>query len=785
MNSIYIKVRNRVHTRMAIDVAKAIICILLGGLHSACNAENDEVGWLTLAERGHEPDYKIVLPNAPSKSQSFAAGELQKYVRAMTGVSLPIATNFAPVRGIFLGNGAPELGNDGFRLVSAPPHFRIEGNGVHGTLFGVYDFLERYCGCEWLAPNCEIVPHREKIAVSATLEDVQKPAFTLRDQNWTDHLRNPGFSAKLKLNGFRIEYSEDLGGRDHVKDTTTAGATFDKLCPPDKYFKDHPEWFALVDGRRCGKGVQRCLTNKGFLDFLVEQMKERIHRNYPRCKYYSIYPNDFRRNCECADCKTLDESEGAPSASLVHMANYVAERVCVDYPDVNILTFAYMYTLKPPMTMRVHPNVMICYCTDACEFSKPIRESRWKGCKSFVENFKKWREIANEIYIWDYSANFQYLFQPFECCHVMPDNFRYFNEMGVLGVFEEGDHYGVKCVDEALKTWIIGHLLWNPDDSLDSLLDRFFKGYYGAAVDVARGYYGALVEQERTRDESKEPLLTWGTRLDDSYQPIEFFNEWSAKWTAALELVKDDPVRRENVYWARHNVDLVRLVRSRLGAKYSLMASTGGDLMRERAALKPVAERVLADFARIKGLNKFRDNTMVRGRVETIAHLDLSKPESSADRVIVPVVDMRIDDHVGTKMVDDPLAVGGKAARMDASAPGEKRHCLALREESILKDPGEKIGLRVHARVEKTGVAKGSAFSAGTCDLVTYAKRDIRDFHVDVATVAESGYEWYEIEGTWSPAGSETLWISNGKRIKGENPCIKAVYFDQIELYRK
>ena len=742
---------------------------------------------LTLAARGCPPGYTIVLPGAPSPSQAFAATELQKYIGQMTGVTIPIATNIAPARGIFLGNGAPELGNDGFRLVSQPPHFRIEGSGVHGTLFGVYDFLERYCGCEWLAPNCEVVPSREKVEAPATLDDVQKPAFALRDQNWTDHLRNVGFAAKLKLNGFRIEYPEELGGRDHAKDTTTGGAIFDSLCPPRKYFKDHPDWFAVIDGKRRETRAQRCLTNTGFLDFLVAQMKERLRKNYPRCKYYSIYQNDFQHNCQCADCAALDKREGSPSASIIHMANYVAERVCKDYPDVRILTFAYMYTLKPPKTMQVHPNVMICYCTDNCDFSKPIRASRWKGDRDFVENFRKWKALTDKIYIWDYSANFKYLFQPFECCHVMPENFRYFREMGVFGVFEEGDHYGVKCVDEALKTWVIGHLLWNPDQPLEPLLDRFFRGYYGAAADVARGYYEALVEQERKRNEAETPLIMWGMTLDDPYQPIEFFHEWSAKWTAALEKVKDDPIRRENVYWARHNVDLVRLVRSKAGAIYSLATCVSDELKRESAALKPVAERVLADFARVKGLNKFRDSELVRGRVEPISKFSLSELDACKDRIVIPAADLQIIDKATTttKRVADPLAMGGKAIRMEASAPGEMHHCFVFREEYFLKDPGAKIGVRVHARVERTGVATGSVFSVGTCDIVTYRKRDIKNFHVDVTKVADDGYAWYDVEGTWTPAGNEVLWLSNGKRVNGENPCIKAVYVDEVELYRK
>lgn len=741
-------------------------------------------GPLVLAERGGAARYTVVLPADPSPSQVTAAKELVRYVDEMTGVLLPVETNTVPERAIFLGNGTDDLGTDGFHLRATPPHFRIEGGCVHGTLFGVYDFLERHCGCDWLSPTTSVIPGKDRLTVAATLDDVQKPAFALRDMNWTDQLADWTFTAKLKMNGFRTVYPESLGGQNHAKDTTTGGATFDVLCPPAKYFKDHPDWFALVDGKRRGERSQRCLTNAGFLDFLVDQMRERIRKNYPRCKYYSIYPNDFRRNCKCASCKSLDDGEETPMASLLHMANYVAERIADDWPDVSILTFSYLYTLKPPKTMTVHPNVMICYCTDAVDFSKPIPQSRWKGNKAFVEDFTAWKRLTDRIYIWDYSANFKYLFQPFECCHVMPDNFRYFRDIGVVGVFEEGDHYGVKCVDEALKTWIIGHLLWNPDQPLDPLLSRFFKGYYGAAADVARGYYDALVELEAKRDETKYPLVMMGTVLQDPGQPRTFFDVWAERWTTALDLVKDDPVRHENVYWARHNVDLVRLMRADCAVKYSLTRTGADALCAELGRLKPVAERVLADFRRVKGLNKFRDNKAVRTRAEAIAMAAITG--ESTGRAAIPASDLIIDAPLkkAAMRVDDANAMGGKAIRLAPNAPGEMVHCIAFAESSIAKDPGIGIKVRVHARVEKTGVEEGSAFSVGTCDTVSFRKRDIRDFHVDIKNVSDGEYRWYDVDGVWRPTGNERVWISNGRRINEVNPCVNAVFVDQIELSR-
>ncbi|MCH8962875.1 MAG: DUF4838 domain-containing protein, partial [Bacteroidetes bacterium] len=40
--------------------------------------------------------------------------------------------------------------------------------------------------------------------------------------------------------------------------------------PPVQYFKDHPEWYSLVDGERVSSGGQLCLTNPEMLQELVE-----------------------------------------------------------------------------------------------------------------------------------------------------------------------------------------------------------------------------------------------------------------------------------------------------------------------------------------------------------------------------------------------------------------------------------------------------------------------------------------------------------------------------------
>jgi hypothetical protein len=47
----------------------------------------------------------------------------------------------------------PALGEDGFRLKTCAGHLLVIAGPVRGTLYGVYDLLERFGGCRWFSVN--------------------------------------------------------------------------------------------------------------------------------------------------------------------------------------------------------------------------------------------------------------------------------------------------------------------------------------------------------------------------------------------------------------------------------------------------------------------------------------------------------------------------------------------------------------------------------------------------------------------------------------------------------
>ena len=125
--------------------------------------------------------YHIVTSTTASRSELYAAKELQTYLKACTGVELPveiegpdhlmglkhpsILIGEGPTAKKLLGETAGPYEEQGYRITPKAPHLIIAGSRKAGTLYGVYDFLERYCGVRFFAPGVTKTPQHDSIAL--------------------------------------------------------------------------------------------------------------------------------------------------------------------------------------------------------------------------------------------------------------------------------------------------------------------------------------------------------------------------------------------------------------------------------------------------------------------------------------------------------------------------------------------------------------------------------------------------------------------------------------------
>ena len=588
----------------------------------------------TIAKRGEKATCVVSVPAAPSACLRHAAEEFSAYVKRMTGVELPVVCGDAggkPAVRLVSGGG---LGRDSFRFRTSGSDFLIEGDDDRSVLFGVYDFLENHCGCDWLSADQEVVPERSSIEVADGFDLLKKPAFRIRESSYADMRNSPDFAAKMKLNGYMFNgrWKDIHGGPPAEIFDRWLGKchTFMRLLPPEKYFKDHPEYYAEVDGKReYAKRMQLCLTNPDVVRIVTSNVLARIANVYPKVKIFGVSQSDRWVFCTCRNCAAVDAREGSHAGTNIEFVNKIADAVAEKYPDVLIETLAYQYTCKPPRFVRPRPNVMVCLCSDYCDFSKPLGKSRYRFRKmnDFVDDLRWWCAEAKRVHVWNYTMNFRYHMHAFPNVYCLKPDLETFLDCGVTEVFEQGVASPHQA-GMALKTYLIGHLLWDPRQPFEPLLDRFYRGYYGAAAPWMRRYMEELHAMSRDRDEVKHPMKMWGV-VDSPALKTEFFERGAEYFARAAEAVKDDPVRLRNVQWEMNANDYTRIMRSGEISDYALRRDGKYPVSPKLKELQAAARRIAADWKTFPGTAKISEDSAVieasKRRIDRYAEFDPSK----------------------------------------------------------------------------------------------------------------------------------------------------------------
>ena len=448
--------------------------------------------------------YRIVVGADAIPSERYAAEELQSYLLKISGVTLPIVTDAEEAveeeillgRNMRLGEAVDftALSTDAFLLRTKGNKLIIAGDRPRGTLYGVYEVLEKL-GVRWFADNVERVPTLERVELPA-LDETHAPAFAYREVHWREAFRDPDFTARLRINGHHPKLEEKHGG--HLQVYHPFVHSMDSLVPPS-LFDEHPEYFPLIDGKRVGGYTERCLTNQDVLKIAVARVRQWLHER-PNVTIIGVSQNDTPDGqCRCENCTALYEKEGSPAASILSFANAIAEDIAVDYPQIKIDTLAYKSTRKAPKTLRPHPNVIVRLCNIEVCFVHPIAECPSEESAAFRKDIEDWSKIAPTLYIWDYTTNFAHYQMPYPNLDALQPNIQLFAQYGATGVFEQGNSSPGGELS-ALRAYMLAKLLWNPHLDFEDTMNEFLIGFYGRSAGWVRAYLELMQEQVRDKD---------------------------------------------------------------------------------------------------------------------------------------------------------------------------------------------------------------------------------------------------------------------------------------------
>lgn len=422
----------------------------------------------------------------------YAANQLCEYVKRAFGISLDETGERTHGQIVLATDDRAE--SEGFTIACRGGELFITGGSERGILYGVYAFLEKFVGWRffaaescyrgtetgaYLAPVEKLLPP-EANEINEGYEYSSAPVIKFRDifghatvkEDWCVKNRINGDIWKLK------NTPEYMGGAETF--ATDGGHSFNGLIPENRYMATHPEYFALVNGKRTGGPMsQLCLTADGLAEEVAKNVLA-IAAAHPETKYVSVSQNDNNNFCQCPNCRAQEEKIGRGNL-LFSFVNKVAKTVGKVNPAVKIHTYAYESTIDDT-PIKLEPNVLLQFCLRYCH-CHAIDDPSCTVNACVVKRIRKARNCCSELFIYDYRSSEAYVPLLLPNLFKLRDDMRFLADSGVVGIYAETDIF---CQNspamEELRNYVTARLMWNPymsDEEFNRHIDEFLEAYYG------------------------------------------------------------------------------------------------------------------------------------------------------------------------------------------------------------------------------------------------------------------------------------------------------------------
>ena len=458
---------------------------------------------------------RVVIPDQPKPVQQAAGEELAHYAGRITGrpIDLVPLGRYSPGGeglSFFVGEAVAErlLGSplgpwrsEEWLLRAVPQGLILAGDDGDGdpwsastpagSMLAAYTLLEDYLGVRWFWPGPfgEHVPRRTD-AVLPSLDLRRTPPFIIRSVSL-------GYT-RYHTARFR-EASRRWARRTRqawVWSAVFGHSWYDAFHQrTGEDFRQHPEWFALVQGKR--QPPQMCTTHPEVIDRMVEFVLR------GKTRIVNISPSDGGGFCECNE-ETKSETHkrlGIPSCTSLDVpgllsydgkhvqlsdriftyANEVARRVHERDPDKGLGMFAYTYYNRPPARIRrLEPNIYLSFVYQCASHRDPQALRDWRDAVA------GWQKLSAKMVVREGWGNHYYLDLPFLHHRWIMANLAEARRRGFVAVYGEGS----KCfATQAPNYWALTHMMWDPDRDASRLMDDFYTCAYGPAAAEMRAFF--------------------------------------------------------------------------------------------------------------------------------------------------------------------------------------------------------------------------------------------------------------------------------------------------------
>ena len=574
----------------------------------------------------------IVTADQPGPVAKYAAEELAIHIEKATGVRLNIISEGAPVdtavlNHIYIGDSkaaqatgivAGALAAEAFVMRASEHKLFIVGNDKRddpldpdtraGTLWGVYEWLERTLHVRWVWPGelGTFVPKATRV-VAADGSETIAPRFFQRKIR-----PGLGFISDHPALGFTAaafeQYSREQSVfmRRHRMGRSIAMSNGHAFVEWWKtYGKEHPEWFQLrTDGKRGPKSstsrFSMCVSNPDFQREIIAQWAAKHDKKSIGPSFINACENDVLGQCACGICQALDgpAPEGylkyySPTSKMA-TSRFVSDRYAhfwlslqqqaaqID-PHATVVGYVYFNYFQAPTTeVKLNDHVLLGYCPSGGWFPRSPDEHAWMKAQ-----WDGWRKTGAQLFL-----RTNYLLDgycmPFIFAHQFADDFQHAVRNGLVAT--DLDSLTGQWATQGPNLYVATRLHVQPEASADALLAEYYSAF-GAAAPEVKAYFEYWETFTTTHREQTNAAMeklqasrwrTWAKAAHVVF-PSSSFDLAEALLDRAANAVRDDKEASARVEFLHKGLIHAKLC-TRIGSELSL-ANPSADGPRTQALL--------------------------------------------------------------------------------------------------------------------------------------------------------------------------------------------------------
>ena len=459
-----------------------------------------------------------------------------------------------------------------------------------GTLFGVYDFLERFAGVRFFFPN-------ELGVIIPKDRDLRLPGIDIFDRADCD----------IRISGFYKGVWEDIPAEkiknpygDYISPQRNLSAwrwRFETAYTPcmhglgrlnleNRFGETHPEYFALrTDGRRHKEKGMHFIPHLCFASGVSDEIFKDMQalaagmpstvRGIPfwspvafQDGYFSISLHDGLYPCHCEKCWPHLGKEDAQARSnyIWKFGTDLAKRAKEAKLPLVITMFAYHYTIPVP-DCDIPDNMHVQVCVQG-----PLGVGKKGGAYGGLDQMpliRAWHDKVpyGDISLYNYTDKFRTMHYD-RIPNVAPRSFgKFYSEAGpyVNGAYAESetDDY----MFNYLNNYILGKVLWNNSCDWQALLKDHYRAMFGPAADTMEKIYEEMEDLWLNRILGHEVYTSLGPKnvcpseyevWTEIYTPAKL-EELGRQYDLAERQAANDPECLARVkYIRRHFLDGMR-----------------------------------------------------------------------------------------------------------------------------------------------------------------------------------------------------------------------------------